>query len=93
MVSLGVDPGLGLFARSAALQRSAQANESLEVRTATLRASLGATAALLLARTGALSSQVDQDDIRVFPQSVEHDLPAIFGHIEGLRRTGVLEAS
>jgi hypothetical protein len=31
------------------------------------------------------SSKVDQDDIGVFPHSVEHDLLAIVGHIEGLR--------
>ena len=40
----------------------------------------------------ASSSKVDQDDVRVFPYSVEHDPPAIRGHIEGSRGSGVVEA-
>ena len=40
-----------------------------------------------------LEGKVDQDDIRVFPHSVEHDLLAVGGHIEGLRGSGVVEAA
>jgi hypothetical protein len=39
----------------------------------------------------ASSSKFDQDGIRVFPHSVEHDLLAVGGHIEG-PRGGVVEA-
>ena len=39
------------------------------------------------------SSKVDQDDIRVFPHSIEHDLLAVGGHIEGLRGSGVVQAA
>src|SRR2546425_9059358 len=39
------------------------------------------------------SSKVDQDDIRVFPHSIEHDLFAVRGHIEGLRGSGVVQAA
>jgi hypothetical protein len=42
-------------------------------------------------RRRASPNKINQDDIRVLPQSVEHDVPAIFGHIEGLRRGGVLD--
>src|SRR6185295_7055005 len=38
-------------------------------------------------------SKLDQDDVRIFPHSVEHDLLAVGGHIERLRRSGVVQAA
>lgn len=42
---------------------------------------------------GRLSNKVDQDDVSALPQSVEHDLLAVGGHIERLRGSGVGEAA
>ena len=42
---------------------------------------------------GASSSKVNQNDIRVFAHSIEHNLFAIGGHIEGLRSTSVVQAA